>query len=109
VFTSNRKGHHDLYQKSASGAGAEELLLESVQSKFPNDWSADGRFLLYHSVDPQTGRDLWALRMDGDRTSQSFLKTPDERWGNVLAGRALGGLWSNEGGVRRWREIRKPS
>ena len=33
VFDSNRKGHRDLYQKPSSGAGSEELLVESAQDK----------------------------------------------------------------------------
>ena len=51
VFSSNRKGVHDLYQKSASGAGSEEaLLLQTAQYKQATDWSPDGRFLLYQST-----------------------------------------------------------
>jgi Tol biopolymer transport system component len=75
VFDSNRKGPRDRYHKSSRGGGAEELLLESPPAKIPNDWSADDRFLLYHSVDPQTGRDLWVLPTEGDRKPWVFLKT----------------------------------
>ena len=90
VFDSDRKGARDLYQKPSSGAGAEELLVESPQAKIANDWSADGRFVLYHSIDPQTARDLWVLPMEGERKPWVFLKTrfeersaqfsPDGRW-----------------------------
>ena len=45
VFTSNRQGVYNLYWKLSSGAGADELLLESDQTKSPTDWSSDGRFL----------------------------------------------------------------
>ena len=38
-----------------AGAGAEERLLASPQDKIPTDWSADGRYLLYHTIDQQTG------------------------------------------------------
>jgi len=75
VFASARKGHRDLYQGSSSRAG-EGLLLASAQDKVPSDWSADGRFVLYMSRDPQTDWDLWVLPMEGDRTSWVFLKTP---------------------------------
>jgi serine/threonine protein kinase len=82
AFDSFRKGRRDLYQKSFDGAGSDELLLESPQEKFANDWSADGRFLLFGSIDPQTGYDLWVLPMDGDRKPWAFLKTSfNERWG----------------------------
>jgi len=80
VFTSNRKGYDDLYQRSSSGAGADELLVESQQPKYATDWSADGRFLLFHSIDPQTARDLWVVRRGG--APSVFLKTPfNERHG----------------------------
>ena len=47
----SRKGAHDLYQKPSSGAGSEELLLESSQNKGANDWSRDGRFLINTVLD----------------------------------------------------------
>ncbi len=58
VFDSDRTGVQDLYGKDASGAGVEARLVASAQPKNAIDWSADGRFLLYDSLDPQT---------DGDR------------------------------------------
>src|SRR5207253_50967 len=39
VFRSSRKAHFDLYQKPSSGAGSEELLVESGQNKQATDWS----------------------------------------------------------------------
>ncbi|MSO45442.1 MAG: serine/threonine-protein kinase [Acidobacteria bacterium] len=90
VFDSPRKGPRDLYQGSASRAGAEALLLASQQNKVATDWSADGRFLIYLSVDPQTNFDLWVVPMEGDRTPWVFLKTPFEE---------LGGTFSPDG---RW-------
>ena len=76
VFRSDRTGPGDLYQKLTSGAGVEERLVASDQIKVPTSWSADGRFLLYLSIDPQTNADLWVVPMVGDRTPSVFLKTP---------------------------------
>src|SRR5262249_52839116 len=78
VFTSGRKGFFDLYWKLSSGAGADELLLESDQNKMPTDWSSDGRFLLFRSNDPRTGYDLWVLPVSADKKPIPFLKTPAE-------------------------------
>ena len=41
VFASNRKGHFDLYQKSASGVGRDELLGFNLD-KYPTSWSRMG-------------------------------------------------------------------
>ena len=80
VFDSNRKGRRDLYIKASNGAGSEELLLETEQDKTATDWSRDGRFLLYNSLDPQTSRDIWVLPMEGDRKPFVFVNTRfDER------------------------------
>jgi eukaryotic-like serine/threonine-protein kinase len=37
----------DLYKRLASGEGSEELVLESAVPKSLNDWSPDGRFVIY--------------------------------------------------------------
>ena len=90
VFRSNRGGTFDLYEKPASGAGTEQLLLANAQIKLPLDWSADGRILLYQVLDPETGFDLWALPLVGDRNPFPIVNTrfnerngqfaPDGRW-----------------------------
>jgi serine/threonine protein kinase len=64
VFNSNRKGIHDLYQKSATAGGSEDLLLSTAQGKNATDWSPDGRFVLFHSEDPKRSSDIWALPLD---------------------------------------------
>jgi Tol biopolymer transport system component len=79
VWTSSREGVANLYQKAASGAGQDELLLRSAHSKFPDDWSANGKFLLYQERHPQTRRDLrdlWILPLEGERTPWPWLNTP---------------------------------
>lgn len=68
AFRSDRKGPN-LYLKPSSGVGAEELLWETANVKVPQDWSRDGRFLLYYEVDPKTARDLWAVDMSGANAS----------------------------------------
>jgi Tol biopolymer transport system component len=90
VFNSRRKGSLDLYQKAASGAGSEEVLLEDNLDKFPTSWSPDGRFILYVSVGPSRGNDLLVLPLTGDRKPFPILQTqfsepegrisPDGRW-----------------------------
>jgi eukaryotic-like serine/threonine-protein kinase len=99
VFQSARNGRLDVYQKPTNGTGTETLLLESSQVKLPHDWSSDGRFLLYHSIDPMTGRDLWVRPMEGERKPRVFLKTNfDERWSQFSPDDRWVAYQSNESG-----------
>jgi serine/threonine protein kinase len=90
VWSSNRGGPYDLYQRATAG-GKEEVLLQSdVTRKLPFDWSSDGRYLLYGVRDPRTKGDLWVLPITGDRKPFAFANTefdetngqfsPDMRW-----------------------------
>jgi eukaryotic-like serine/threonine-protein kinase len=133
VFTSDRNKRYDLFQRASNGEGNEELLLKSGQSKLPSDWSHDGKYIAYHTINPN---DIWILPMNpspkgasGERKPFVFLQTefgelratfsPDGRWiayQSDESGRdeiyirpfpGPGGKWqvSTAGGTRpRWRE-----
>jgi eukaryotic-like serine/threonine-protein kinase len=77
AFCSNRTGVFDLYRKNVSGAGGDELLLATPEQKAPTDWSADGKFILYRSLDRKTSFDIWALSM-ADRKPFPIVKTDHE-------------------------------
>jgi serine/threonine protein kinase/Tol biopolymer transport system component len=58
----------DIYQKTSSGAGVEEVLLPAgTFNSSPNAWSSDGRFFSYTATNTTTGSDLWILPLSGDR------------------------------------------
>ncbi len=82
VFSSNRKGHEDLYRKASDGTGVEELLYaDDHLDKRPKSWSPDGRFLLYSAVGPKTQDDIWILPLTPERAGAPlkpypFLQTP---------------------------------
>jgi serine/threonine protein kinase/Tol biopolymer transport system component len=90
VFSTNRDGTMNLYQRAASGAGNDEALLKSDDVKLPNDWSADGSFILYQEQNPKTNYDLWVLPLSGEQKPFPFLQTefyeaqgrfsPDGKW-----------------------------
>ena len=63
AFTSDRNGQRDIYWKAAGGASAEELVLETKEAKSLEDWSADGKFLLFN-VDTSS---VHAAPTSGDR------------------------------------------
>jgi serine/threonine protein kinase/Tol biopolymer transport system component len=92
IWSSARNsGVLNLYQKAASLAGEDTLLLKSDQNKFATDWSRDGRFIIYRQNDPKTKSDVWVLPV-GNGETQPFpvLRTeaneaagslsPDGRW-----------------------------
>ena len=92
VFAWARGAPPNLYQKMSSG-GSGELLFKSTSNSQPTDWSHDGEFVVYASLDPKSQWDLWYLPMLGpreDRHPVPFLQTefnehlgrlsPDGRW-----------------------------
>lgn len=58
IFRSSRDGGFNLYEKPASAAKDEEVVLKSPEEKYPASWSQDGRFLLYVVPDPKTKLDI---------------------------------------------------
>jgi serine/threonine protein kinase/dipeptidyl aminopeptidase/acylaminoacyl peptidase len=77
AFSSNRKGHYDLYRKAADGTGSEEPLYADGLEKTPTSWSADGKFLLFGTGgDPKTGTDLWVLPLAAGAKPYPLLQTP---------------------------------
>ena len=90
LFTSERGGQRNIYEKASNGTGADELLFKSDLSKEAQDWSSDGRYCVYTVVDPATKSDIWVLPLFGDRKPLPFVATsfrefhprfsPDGRW-----------------------------
>jgi Tol biopolymer transport system component len=94
AFSSNRGGGVNLFLKDSNGTGQDDPLFQSVTNKSADDWSPDGRFLVFSNQDPKTQSDLWALPMlpglAGDRVPSPLLTgefnegrgrvSPDSRW-----------------------------
>jgi Tol biopolymer transport system component len=92
VFAGGRDGGVDwLYRKSTTGSGDEEAIVK-MDGSFPTDWSADGRFILFHSPSgdgQRNGWDLWFVS-PADRQPKPFVRaafheiqgalSPDGRW-----------------------------
>jgi eukaryotic-like serine/threonine-protein kinase len=67
VFRSNRGGHlGDLYWRASNGSGQDEVLLSTPDGKMVNQWSRDGRFIVYAEQDPKTKQDVSYLPMGED-------------------------------------------
>jgi Tol biopolymer transport system component len=100
VFSSARKNPGDIYQRDSAGTAKEEPLLASNAFKIAQDWSPDGRILLFQENDPRTKTiwDLWTYST-ADRKAAPFLRTP---FNEVLGRFSPDGRWiaytSNESG-----------
>jgi Tol biopolymer transport system component len=128
LFSSNRSGVTNLYQRLASGTGSDEALFESAVPTAPLDWSPDGKFILYTVVSPKTDNDIWILPLFGDQKATPYLQTEfsetqarfsaDGRWVAYTSNESgsfqvyvqsfpvSGGKWqisTNGGGQPQWR------
>ena len=90
IFTSNRAGVFDLYQKALNGTATEELLYKSSDGKGPTSWSPDGRFLLYCSLGQPTHVKLLAASGPADRTPVPVV---DPQFSSVTARFSPDGRW----------------
>lgn len=70
LFASNRLSFNDLYVKNSDGAQEEKSLIHDDIDKFPNDWSRDGKYILYTNH-----TDLWFVNLPELKKSL-FLKAP---------------------------------
>jgi eukaryotic-like serine/threonine-protein kinase len=99
IFTSNRSGVYNLYQKASSGADNEELLYQSTEGKGPNSWSPDGKFLIYYSLGQPTHLRLLTADGPADRKPVPLI---DPQFSSVTGRFSPDGRWiaysSNESG-----------
>jgi serine/threonine protein kinase/Tol biopolymer transport system component len=134
LWPSNRQGgSYNLFIKSATGAGQEELFLKlGTPTGWATDWSKDGRHIIYQIPGSNTGQDLWIAQGDGtasaDEKPSPYLQgpfdeqngafSPDSRWIAYVSNESgldevyvqpfplSGGRWqvSTGGGIEpRWR------
>jgi Tol biopolymer transport system component len=90
VFSSNRNGAFDLFEKPVTFARDESVLRATPNNKFAVDWSPDGNTLLFVAEESSTGDDLWTLPIRDPQSPTPFLVerhaesqgqfSPDGRW-----------------------------
>jgi Tol biopolymer transport system component len=81
AFASRNQGqHYSMYLKPSSGGGQEQLLLQMEGDIIPQDWSRDGRRLLFTAVNPtvKQGGSLWVLPMQGERKPFLLFQSPND-------------------------------
>jgi|SRR5579871_2720188 len=89
VFTSNRGGVYDLYEKPSNGTADEMPFYQSAEGKGPTSWSPDGKYLVYYSLGQPTHLRLLPVAessrkaaplIDPQFTSITARFSPDGRW-----------------------------
>jgi eukaryotic-like serine/threonine-protein kinase len=75
AFVSNREGPLNIFWQLADGSGGLERLTTNETVQVPISWSSDGQLLTLVGRAPETGDDIWVLRLS-DRKTQPFLQTP---------------------------------
>lgn len=75
VFESYRTGPPSIFRMALDRVGGETPLLHSAFADIPEDWSVDGRFVVFMRSASHTYNDLWILPLDGSRQPFPFVVT----------------------------------
>jgi serine/threonine protein kinase/Tol biopolymer transport system component len=76
VYRGTRTGSRNLWWKSVDDAKGEERLTTGEGVQTASSFSNDGQWLAYYDSDPETGFDIVALPLGGDRKPRAVVKTP---------------------------------
>lgn len=74
LFTSNRLGHFDLYEKATSGMDAETLVFADEADKYPTGWDRGSKQVLYWTYSAE-GSEMRVLT-SGRQAPRPFLPSP---------------------------------
>ncbi len=78
AFASSRAGTYDIYEAAVDGGDTDRAVVEAAGDQSVSDWSSDGRYLLYHTDEPDAvaggNLDIWARRMPTGRPF-AYLRT----------------------------------
>jgi Tol biopolymer transport system component len=100
AFTAKRKGERDIYVMDANGTREPEIVLQTPIRKNVEQWSPDGKYLVFNLEASNTNADLYVLPLFGERKAIPFLTSPfTEDMGQI----SPNGRWiayrSNESGT----------
>jgi Tol biopolymer transport system component len=100
AFRSSRADNSsfDIYWKDVDGTAEETPIAPKLTPGMPNDWSADGRFILFSRAADPSNSDLFALSVE-EKVVHTVLQTP---FSELAAQLSADGRWmayvSNESG-----------
>ena len=92
AFESNRgDGNARLYLRRSNNTGPDEVLFESKQGVTPQDWSRDGKYIIFRPV--RGPIDLWALPLAGERKPIRLVATPGVAETDTMGQLSPDGRW----------------
>jgi Tol biopolymer transport system component len=69
-----------IFWKRSDGSGPREDLTHGEYSRYPTSFSRDGKYMAFVETHPSRRRDVWLMRLDGDRRPQPLIASDaDER------------------------------
>ena len=83
AYDSDRNGYADIWKQPLAGGPAEQVT-RGPNHKFVNDWSPDGREIVFHSIREGGHRDVLVVSADGTRTEVVASSAGEEQhasWG----------------------------
>jgi eukaryotic-like serine/threonine-protein kinase len=98
AFRSERDGAGNLYARAVGVVEEDKPLLKDATSKYPTDWSRDGKYIAYFTGEG----DIWALPAAGDSGERKPLRVTQTKFRETDAKFSPDGHWiayvSNEPG-----------
>jgi Tol biopolymer transport system component len=83
AYASDQGPVPNIYVNSASGSGAEALLVAAGARSFPLDWSPDGRYVVFMLNGGATRNDIWTFDLQR-RVAAPLLASPfNEGWARL--------------------------
>jgi Tol biopolymer transport system component len=108
VYQAAGSGIGDMFIRPANGTEDAELLYGTEQIEVPQDWSKDGKYILF---DHGAGKfDVWVLPMEGDKEPYPLVEGPfDEGYARFSPDGKWVAYISNESGKYEMYATRFPS
>jgi len=91
AYSGGPHGSYDIFVKPSSGKDLATVLYSSSATKFVNDWSSDGRYILFQQIEhqPKAVWEIWVLNV-ATKTAAPLIQTqfndegaafsPDGKW-----------------------------
>jgi len=97
AYSVQQQGHVDIFVKLSSGAARARPLYTSPAIKFVNDWSRDGRYILFQQMERQskTGWDICVLDVQ-KKTAASVIQTQFNETGAIFSPDGKWIAWASE-------------